>query len=1016
MTIAAPSRPRAAGDMDGVQRRATVMFADVSRSTELIEHLEPEEAAALLDPLIGVMTETVERYGGTISPRGDGVLAMFGVSGTAEDSTARACFAALEILQRLSDSPGRIRIGIHQGEVALLTGPRRQSRENLFGPTIHIAARLEQSAEPGTATISADAYAAVQDFVEVEQLPPVDAKGVSHKLRRFRLLRIRSTDRWRSRLVHGLSPFVGRAAELTALIQFLRDAATKGVCTVQVLGPPGIGKSRLVHEFLRSEPAQACYVVALAGPLHRGYTGHGPIAAWLRDAAANSIDRLPGFSDLTASERERLARFIDLDQPASIRVAELDSVTPLRVIAPIARIVAAGARGRRVIVACEDAETLDADRLAQIGALATSLAAHDLPVMLVFSSRRAVKLPVDMFAARKTLRLPPLGSDDAKRLLSRLHPQLRGRSALLEPILAKAAGNPLFLEEVAALFLSDEHRDASRDTEAAIPDRIEALITDRLASVPRHAQTLLLSASILGDTFSPSLLVAITEQCASLVEEHLAKLKAERLLLDVPASPEPLQAFSHPLIREVSYATLLPSRRRSLHEKALRVLEAQASAASVEELCYHAVNARLWPEALHYLQRAAIAAVEHSAFASAEQHLRRALRIAEQQPQEQSAQRTMVDVMLGLRSLLALDLRHEEADALLDRAQTLAVALEPQMRLAIQVRQIRAFNTSGRLQKAIAVALDTSREARSAANATVQLAAAHFLGQSYFYIGRFDAGDAVLSEAATLSPQQTHASDLTVGDPLVLIPATRAGIRAFLGRFPEAETDAASAMAAAQADNSAYDLAFAQFVTGMVRMQQRRLAEAEVTFRTALANAERHHLRSLLPSLNVGLGYTLLLGGSTNESVAALADAHDLATHSNRVLNRMWSAMGLAAAHGATGGGASASRYADEAVTLGATHTLRGLMVTALRCRGGLLATELETHEAGVHSVRQALALARKLGSQPDVAHCLATLAAITGDDDARLQARAIYQALGMQAWAEHVLEQPSVPLSIIAA
>jgi tetratricopeptide (TPR) repeat protein len=274
----------------------------------------------------------------------------------------------------------------------------------------------------------------------------------------------------------------------------------------------------------------------------------------------------------------------------------------------------------------------------------------------------------------------------------------------------------------------------------------------------------------------------------------------------------------------------------------------------------------------------------------------------------------------------------------------------------------------------------------------------------------------VLSDAAALPPEFSQASDFAVGDPLVLIPATRAGIRGFLGRFAEAENDVTSAIAAAQSHSIAYDLAFAQFVGGLVQLQQRRLERAELMFRTALDSAERHSLRALVPSLNVGLGYTLLLGGSTNAAIAALADAHDVATHSNRVLNRMWASIGLAAAHGATGGTASGLSYAEEAVALGARHTLRGLLVTALRCRGTLLAADRDTRAAGIRSVQQALTLARKLGMQPDVAHCLATLGAILGTDDAKLRASAVYRALGMQAWGEHVLNAPSIPLSIIAA
>ena len=1013
-------------DIDGEQHRVTLMFADISGSTELVERLDPEEAANLLDPMIGVMTETVERYAGTISPRGDGILAVFGIGGTAEDSTARACFAAMEILQRLESSTGRVRIGIHQGEIAVLSGRRRRSRENLFGPAIHIAARLEQAGEPGTASLSADAYALVQDFVEVEPLPPVDMKGISRPLQRVRLLRMLATSRWRARLAQGLAVMVGRQAELAALTGFLRDTAGPGVRLVQVLGPAGIGKSRLVHELLRAEPARASYVITFAGPVHRGYAGHDPIALWLRDMVdpddagtpAGLVERLPGAGLLTAGERGRLARYLDGGRATDGRVAELDAIAPLRVNGPVAAIVASAACGRPVIISCEDAEAFGNDRLEQIAALSSAVARHGLPLTLVISSRRAVKLPAGGFTARKTLRLPALAPDAARQLLVRLHPELRRRPELIDPVLSKAGGNPLFLEEVAALFLSARmSRDGDDGIAGAIPDRIEALIADRLAGIPRPAQALLLVCSVLGNAFSPGLLPAVTDQRAGRIEEHLAKLKAQRLLYEVPAAPEPRLEFSHPLIRDVAYATLLPSKRRSLHEKVFRLLHGQ-SAVGLEDLCHHAVNAALWPESLRYLQQAAVAAAERAAYASAEQHLRRALKIAEQQPQDRPMRRTMVEIMVGMRALLALDLRHAEADELLDRAQALGADLDPAMRLAVQVKRVRALNTSGRLREAIALAGETRRQARDAGIVAAQLAATHFLGQSYFYVGRFVAGDAVLAEDPGLSAASLDRSEFSVGHPLVLIPATRAGIRSFLGRFAEAESDVAQALAAARSRNAAYDLSFAHFVAGMVQLQQRHLEPAEVAFRTGLGSAEHHGLKALVPLLNVGLGSTLLLGGSTNAANPARVDAREHARDTNRVLCRLWGSSGLAAAYGSTGGTASALRHADEAVRLGARHTLRGLLVAALRCRGALLATQEASRAEGVRAVRQSLALARKLGMRPDVAHCLTTLAAILDRGDARAEAQAVYRSLGMAPWAEHVLERGfgSVPLSVIAA
>lgn len=1014
-------------ETDGEQRRVTLMFADISGSTELVEHLDPEEAANLLDPMIAAMTEAAERYAGSVSPRGDGILAMFGVAGAIEDNAVRACMAALEILQQLGNAKPRVRIGIHHGEVALLSGRRGPSRENFFGPAIHIAARLEQTAEPGTANMSTQAYELVRDFVQAEPLPPVQAKGISQPLSCFRLVGVRATSRWRARLGRGLTPFVNRRAETAALADFLLRDMAQGAHLLQVLGQAGIGKSRLVHEVLRTEAASACCVIMLAGPIHRGHAGFDPLVQWLRDVARDSaglngegeprdlVEKLPGAASLSIEAKEQLVRYLGLTNVTHLHVADLEAIAPMSIIAPLATVIMAMARGRRVLLACEDAETLDNRSLEQIAALSEAVAERGPIVMLVFSSRRALKLPADRFASRKTLRLPALEPDVARQLLARINPATRRRPDLAETILSKADGNPLFLEEVSALLQAGQGTDDA-DTNA-IPDRIEALIADRLARLPHQVQTLLRICSVMGTSFAPDLLPAVSGQSAATVQEQLARLRTERLLHDVASGATPQIGFSHLLVRDVAYRTLLPSRRRAIHEKILRLLEQSDSRSDPDDLAHHAFNARLLPEALRYLQQAAVAAADRAAYSAAEHYLRQALKIAELLPQDRATRTALVEIMVGLRSVLALDLRHEEADRVLDRAQELAEDLEPAQRLSIMVKRIRALNTRGRLREATAVATAARREAGEVGNASLQLAAMHFMGQTCFYTGRFGAGEAILTEASRLLQASAEAPDRAVGNENVLVPATRSTMRGFLGRFAEAQHDVDQAISIATARNAAYDICFARLAAGVLHLQQRHLEAAEDLFRLGLEGAERHGLRALLPWMNAGLGHTLLLAGSANAAIAALTEAHEVAKASGRVLSQMSAATGLIAAYGGSGGLIPALRYADEAVQLGAQHTLRAFLVAALRGRGAVLASREDTRAEGIRSIRQALALARKLGTRPDIAHCLATLAAITGCSTAAAEAESIYQLLGMGHWARHVLSTgvSPVPLSTIA-
>src|SRR5262245_46290730 len=178
--------------MEAELRRVTLLFADIQGSTELIQHLDPEAAADLLGPPLQTMIEAVERFEGVVSDRGDGIMAVFGAPSACEDHAVRACLAALAIRDRLLRDPAapvKVRVGIHFGEVVLRRGRTgRLQAQDVFGAAVHIAARLEQTAEPDTICLSREAYELARGFVHAEPLPAIRVKGIEEPIERLLLL------------------------------------------------------------------------------------------------------------------------------------------------------------------------------------------------------------------------------------------------------------------------------------------------------------------------------------------------------------------------------------------------------------------------------------------------------------------------------------------------------------------------------------------------------------------------------------------------------------------------------------------------------------------------------------------------------------------------------------------------------------------------------------------------------------------------------------------------------------
>ena len=227
-------------------RRVTVLFADIQGSTALIQNLDPEQAAQLIDPALRTMIDAVERFDGIASHRGDGIMAIFGAPSASEDHGVRACLAALSIRDALAANPQlRARIGIHVGDVVFR--PVRVGRswsQDAVGIAVHIAARLEQTAEPGTICLSGDVWRFARGFVNAMPLEAVAVRGLDRPIERYLLLDAdRTANRWGVRAANGLASFVNRIRELATLTRVLTESGAARPGRVAHRADPGTGRA-----------------------------------------------------------------------------------------------------------------------------------------------------------------------------------------------------------------------------------------------------------------------------------------------------------------------------------------------------------------------------------------------------------------------------------------------------------------------------------------------------------------------------------------------------------------------------------------------------------------------------------------------------------------------------------------------------------------------------------------------------------------------------------------------------
>jgi class 3 adenylate cyclase len=284
--------------LQGERKQVTVLFADLKGSMELLADRDPEEARAILDPVLERMMAAVHRYEGTVNQvMGDGIMALFGAPIAHEDHAVRACYAALamqEAIRQYSTQVRRthgvevqIRVGLHSGEVVVRAIDNDLHMDySAIGQTTHLAARMEQLATPGSIRLTAGTLRLAEGLIQVTPLGPVPVKGLSEPVEVFELV---GASALRRRLhvavARGLTRFVGRQAELAALQQALDQAGSGWGQVVAAVGEAGVGKSRLVYECLHSHRTQGWLVLESASMSYGKATPYGPVLDLLKHYA-----------------------------------------------------------------------------------------------------------------------------------------------------------------------------------------------------------------------------------------------------------------------------------------------------------------------------------------------------------------------------------------------------------------------------------------------------------------------------------------------------------------------------------------------------------------------------------------------------------------------------------------------------------------------------------------------------------------------------------------------------------
>ena len=669
---------------DGAERRQlTVMFCDLVGSTALSARLDPEDLRVVIGAYLACVAEVIARNDGVIARyMGDGVLAYFGYPQAHEDDAEQATRAGLALVDAVANlqtdvgTELQVRVGIATGMVVVgdLTGEGTAKEQGVIGETPNLAARLQTLAEPGTVLISESTHRLTSGHFEYRYLSPVALKGWADPIPAWQVLGATGAEsRFEAQHKARLTPLIGRDEEFDLLLRRWQHAKRGEGCVVVLTGQPGIGKSHIalaLEERLQSEPHITLRHFCSA---HHTNSALYPFIRQLErasrfehsDSPAGRLAKLEALLMRSGADADRvvapLASLLSLPLSDRYHVPEMSPQKrkEMTLAALLAQFSGLAAR-RPVFVIFDDVHWADPTSLELLTIALEQV--QRLPVLLLITARPEFTPPWPGHAHVTTVSLTRLNRNDGAALIDRITAGKALPKEVMNQILARTDGVPLFVEELTKSVLEtglleerDDHYVLSHPLPSmAIPSTLHASLMarlDRMAPVREVAQI----GAVVGREFSYELLSTVAGLSNEALQDALAQLVRSELVFCRGQPPQAVYTFKHALVRDAAYSGLLRSRRAALHATIADAFEQrfpEIVEAQPETLAHHLTEAGLFEKAETYWLQAGKTAAMRSANLEAIAHLQRGIEASGHLPDGSRKDRLELDFQFTLGTCL----------------------------------------------------------------------------------------------------------------------------------------------------------------------------------------------------------------------------------------------------------------------------------------------------------------------------------------------------------------------------